>query len=84
MQTYARTRKHGTRDTMAGNGIDRMASIRAIVDNKQYAKVDGFMIDLFTASAICNVYDALSEDNREKYSKFPAAKMGIVAHQLIK
>ncbi len=83
-ETYQRTREHGTVETVAGNPQDRIAAIRRIVDEKQYAKVDGQMIDLFTASHIVQVYDALSEANRAKFASFTAPKMGMIAYKLTK
>ena len=83
MNTYQRVREHGTVDTMPGNGEDRIAAIRQIVAEKQYAKVDGVMVDLFSASAIVKVYDALSADNQAKYRAMNAPKMATVAFKLI-
>ena len=42
------------------------------------------MVDLFSASAIVAVYDALSERNREVYRTLPAAKMASIAFRLVK
>ncbi len=83
MKTYTRTREQGTQETIAGNTTDRMAVIRRIVANKQYEKVDGCMIDLYTASIICQVYDALNDANKVKLASMPAPKMGIVALKLV-
>ena len=83
METYTRTRQHGTQETVAGNWQDRIAAIRRIVKQSQYEKIDGCMIDLFTASAICKVFDALSTDNQIKFASMPAPKMGIVALKLL-
>jgi len=84
METYTRTREHGTQETIAGNPEDRLAAIRRIVVNCQYEKIDGCMIDLFTASVICKVYDALSEANKAKFASLTAPKMGIIALKLLK
>lgn len=43
-----------------------------------------FYLDLFSAGAICAVYDALSEANRAKYATMPVYKMAVVAFKLIK
>ena len=40
---------------------------RRIVADKSYEKIDGKMVDLYTASLICNVYDALSDENKKKF-----------------
>lgn len=79
-----RTRQHGTRVTTPASGEERVEAIRRIVDEGQYAKVDGLMVDLFSASAIVAVYDALNEANRAKYSALPAGRMASIAFKLAK
>ncbi len=84
METYERTRDHGTRETVAGNPADRIAAIRRVVAEKQYAKIDGVMMDLFSASYITQVYDALNPENKIKFASFPAARMAGIAFKLAK
>jgi hypothetical protein len=79
-----RTRKHGTRETTSPTPDERVAAFRKIVAEKQYAKIDGVMVDLFSASAVVQVYDALNPDNQKKYAAMPASKMAAVAFQLMK
>jgi hypothetical protein len=79
-----RTRERGTRVTKPNTPEERIEAIRAIVAEGQYAKVDGCMIDLFSAGAVIAVYDALSEENRLKYATMPAPKMATVAFKLLK
>lgn len=43
-----------------------------------------FYLDGVTASAIVNVYDALNETNKAKFSALPPAKMAHVAFKLCK
>lgn len=78
-----RVRKGGTIVTVPANNSERIAAIRQIVNSGQYAKVDGCMIDLFSASAIINVYDALNETNQAKFSSITAPAMGKMAFKLI-
>lgn len=80
-----RVREHGTRVTDSnGDAGAKIAAVRSIVERQQYAKIDGCMVDLFTASAIVAVYDALNETNRAKYAALPIDRMGIVAFKLVK
>ncbi len=83
METIIKTRLHGTEETIAGNADDRIAAIRRVVERKQYAKIDGVMIDLFTASIICQVYDALNPVNKQKFASMPARKMADIAFKLM-
>lgn len=58
-----RTREQGTRVTMPTTSAERIAAVRQIVTEHQYAKIDGVMVDGFSASAIMAVYAALNETN---------------------
>lgn len=51
---------------------------------KQYAKIDGTMVDLFTASLVVQVYDALNPENQQKLMAFPAARVSMVCFQITK
>lgn len=41
-------------------------------------------LDSFSASAIVQVYDALSDENKAKFSKFPIYKMADIAFKFCK
>lgn len=83
METYQRIREQGTIETIAGNAKDRMSAIREVVKNKQYAKIDGCMADLFTASIVCQVYDALNETNKAKFASCKWPRMARIALRLV-
>ena len=61
---------------------DAIDTLRAIVDNKQNMPVnftDGQMkVDLFTASAITKVYDAVNDANKEKLERMMQTKAGMM------
>ena len=80
----SRVREHGTIVTSPGTREERIGAIRQIVERHQYAKVDGTMIDLFSASAIVKIYNALNEQNRERFASLPASKMALLAFKLLK
>ena len=82
-QEMTRTREQGTNVTKPTNGLERIAAVRDIVAQSQYAKVDGIMLDLFSASAIVTVYDALNETNQAKYREFPVSKMASIAFKFV-
>jgi hypothetical protein len=52
-------------------GIER---IKRIVDEKQGAKVNECFVDLWSASVVSQVWDALNDVNREKFVKLPVAQ----------
>lgn len=78
------TREHGTRITTPATPEERIAALRLIVEEKQYAKIDDCMIDLFSASVIVQVYDALNEANQAKFAAMPAPRMAQIAFHLTK
>lgn len=61
----------------------KITALRKIVNEGQNAKVEGVRVDLFSASAVVQVYDALGPENREKFSSFPVVKMVDMAFKLI-
>ena len=65
-------------------GDKLMDALRKIVKEKTAAKINGMLVDLFTASAIIKVFDALNIGNQEKFKDMPLLKMQKVAFQLIK
>lgn len=59
--------------------IDRL---RKIVADKQASRVDGVLVDLFSASVVVQVHDAVNEANRAKLSAMPVRKMVSVCFQV--
>jgi hypothetical protein len=76
-------RKHGTQVVIPANGEDRIQALRDIIEQKQYAKIDNCMIDLFSASTIVQVFDALSKANQDKFSNLPAPRMAQIAFEVM-
>ncbi len=83
MAGYTRARQGGTIETMPDSGLERIAIVKRIVNNGQYEKVDGGMLDLFSASAIVAIYDKLSPDAQAKYRTIPVQRMAIMAFKLL-
>jgi len=87
---YLRSKIQGQGSRNVGRSI--IDQLRKIVDEKQHAVVS-FMVngkrrtrtvDLFTASAVVSVYDALNTANREKLLAMPLDKMISVSLSLVK
>ena len=79
-----RTRQQGTQNTRTnGDPAIKMDALRAILTHG-YAKIDGLMVDLYSASAIVQVYDALNPANQTMYAALPLPKMATVAFKLCK
>ena len=82
-----RVREHGTTVTNPADFVDaglaRILAIREVVKECQYAKIDGIMADLYSASAVIKVYDALNETNKQKYRNCTFPKMASIAFKLM-
>ena len=66
-----------------GQAKTKLEYLRRIVADCTAAKIDGWLVDLFTASAIVKIYDALSEANRRKFIALPLEKMSGIAFRLL-
>jgi hypothetical protein len=62
------------------NTIDQ---IKDIVKTKGAKKVDGVMIDLFTASAISQIYDKVNDANKQKMQKMKATQLANAAYKIM-
>jgi len=71
-------------DVEMGGGNEKEAAFRKIVDEKQAGKVDGSMVDLFSASAVVAVLDALNEKNKEHFLSLPPVNMAKIAFKMMK
>ena len=65
-------------------GNPKEDALRQIVATSSMGKVEGQKVDLFSASAIVQVLDALSPKNKEHYLQMPVAKMAELAFKLSK
>jgi len=59
-----------------------LASARRIVDTETGDMVEGTLLDLFSASVMVQVHDALSPANRTRFAAMSVAKAHSVAFQL--
>ena len=59
-------------------GKDALDAIYDIVNKKQHGKVLGVKVDLFTASAMQKVYQALNDKNKDKVEKMLKDKRGVM------
>lgn len=79
-----RVRVNGTHVTQPRDGDETIAALRSILARGQYAKIDGVMVDLFTASTIVKVYDAVNDANKIKLARMPIARMASVCFSVLK
>ena len=57
---------------------ESVGALRQIVADKGAAKVHGVLVDMFTASAIMQVYDAVNDANKEKMDTMLNTKAGLM------
>ena len=58
--------------------------IKDIVSKKKASKIDGVMVDMFTASAISQIYDKVNDANKKKMEKLPITKLAALAMKMMK
>jgi hypothetical protein len=61
-----------------------IAKVRDIVKTKGATKVDGFMVDTFSASAIIQIYDKVNDANKAKMDKMKVDKLADLAFKLMR
>lgn len=57
--------------------FESMDIIRKIAANKESAEIDGHKVDVYSASAMCRVFDNLSHANQQKVEQMLKSKKGI-------
>jgi len=60
-----------------------MDAMRDIVKTKGAKKVDGVMVDLFTASAVTQIYNKVNDANKAKMDKMKASQLANAAYKLM-
>ncbi len=73
--------KQAKKDLVMGEAVvgkDALDQIYDIVNKKQHGKVLGVSVDLFTASAMQQVYQALNSKNKDKVEKMLKDKRGVM------
>jgi uncharacterized protein YciI len=57
--------------------------VKEIASKKQAMKIDGVMVDSFTASAISQIYDKVNDANKKKMDKLPITKLASLAMKMM-
>ena len=53
-------------DTTPDKNKEKIQFFQDIVDSKSAKEIDGLFVDLFTASCVTTIYDALNDENKKK------------------
>ena len=62
---------------------NNIAVCRRIVEEKTARKIDGVLVDLFSARAIITVYDAVDEERKELLHKLDIIKLATVCMKCV-
>lgn len=65
-------------------GEDLYQKIKNVVEEKQAQRINGMLMDLFSASAVVKVADNLNEQNRARFLALPLVKIVNMAFQMLK
>ena len=57
--------------------------VKEIASKKSAKKIDGVMVDSFTASAISQIYDKVNDANKKKMEKLPITKLADLAFKMM-
>lgn len=69
---------------LRGNPIrTKIERLREIVSRGQSAVIQGFRVDVYSASAIVSVYDKLDPENKRRYMKMSIREMADTAFRII-
>ena len=84
-KTADKMKKQGWK-LVAREGLEEsvIADVKDIVAKKQAKKIQGVMVDMFTASAISQIYDKVNDGNKAKMDKLKITKLADLAMKLMK
>lgn len=57
----------------------RIAKLREIAKSGMAARVEGYLVDIGTATLLVGVYDALNPANKAKFGKLPLPRLASIA-----
>ena len=82
MSNYIKTMTEALREMYPLNEgtIDK---VKEIASKKQAMKIDGVMVDSFTASAISQIYDKVNDANKKKMDSLPITKLANLAMKMM-
>ena len=72
MSNYRKTMTEALREIYLNESV--IDKVKEIDRKKSAKKIDGVMVDSFTASAISQIYDKVSDANKKKMDKLPITK----------
>jgi hypothetical protein len=68
----------------AASATKTIDKVKQIVSKKQAMKIDGVMVDMFTASAISQIYDKVNDANKKKMDGLKVTQLASIAMKMMK
>ncbi len=62
-------------ESMPSSGDSRIETLRRILADHQFEKIDGFIVDATTASLLVQVYDSLNAANQARFEDLPLMRL---------
>lgn len=63
--------------------MDKIELMKEIIGSHSYKEIEGTIIDVQTANAIITVYEALGEENKQKFTSHNISTMANIAWKLV-
>lgn len=63
--------------------MDKIELMKEIIDSYSYKEIEGTIIDAQTANVIITVYEALGEENKQKFIFHNISTMANIAWKLV-
>lgn len=65
--------------------MTRIEQLRKIVEDKQFSKIDGFLMDIVTANLLISVYDGLTKPElKEKFNTISLPRLVDFSWKMVK
>ena len=81
MSNYRKTMTDALREMYLDESV--IDKVKEIASKKAAKKIDGVMVDSFTASAISQIYDKVNDANKKKMEKLPIVKLADLAFKMM-
>lgn len=79
----SRIREEGRKVFNQQDGAGVIAACRQIIADHSFAKINGLMVDAFSASAIIAVHDAIGGAQRDRFLAMPVEQMASLSFKVI-
>jgi len=63
--------------------MDNIQVMSRIVENQQAEKIDGVLVDMFTANAVVQIYDAVNDNNKAKMRDMGPVQLANIAYKIM-